>query len=106
VELEPTIQLSGRAEIFHALGRAIGHSGRLKSLLSLVIPCITYIAKAADGGRSFTATADPPTEDILSPLPYAGCLQIGQGGMDWIDLAQDRDHWWALVNRAMKLHVS
>jgi hypothetical protein len=20
------------------------------------------------------------------------------GGMDWIDLAQDRDRWWALVN--------
>jgi len=20
------------------------------------------------------------------------------GGMDWIDLAQDRNRWWALVN--------
>jgi hypothetical protein len=25
--------------------------------------------------------------------------EIGWGGMDWIDLAQDRDQWRALVNR-------
>ena len=25
------------------------------------------------------------------------------GGMDWIDLAQDRDRWRALVNSAMSL---
>jgi hypothetical protein len=25
------------------------------------------------------------------------------GGMDWIDLAQDRDQWRAIVNTAMKL---
>jgi hypothetical protein len=24
--------------------------------------------------------------------------EIGGGGMDWIDLAQDRDEWRALVN--------
>jgi hypothetical protein len=24
-------------------------------------------------------------------------------GMDWIDMAQDRDRWWALVNVAMNL---
>jgi hypothetical protein len=23
-------------------------------------------------------------------------------GMDWIDLAQDRDRWWAVVNAVMK----
>jgi hypothetical protein len=25
--------------------------------------------------------------------------------MGWIDLAQDRDKWWALVNIVMKLQV-
>jgi hypothetical protein len=27
------------------------------------------------------------------------------GGMDWIDLAQNRDRWWALVNAVMNLRV-
>ena len=27
------------------------------------------------------------------------------GGMDWIDLAQDSDRWWALVNAVMNLRV-
>jgi hypothetical protein len=26
--------------------------------------------------------------------------------MDWIDLAQDRDRWWALVNEVMNIRVS
>jgi hypothetical protein len=31
--------------------------------------------------------------------------EIGWGGMDCIDLAQDRDQWRALVNTVMKLRV-
>jgi hypothetical protein len=32
--------------------------------------------------------------------------EIGWGGMDWIDLAQDRAHWRALVNTVMNLRVA
>jgi hypothetical protein len=32
-------------------------------------------------------------------------LLVGWGGMDWINLAQDRDHWRALVNTVMNLQV-
>jgi hypothetical protein len=32
-------------------------------------------------------------------------LEIGWGGVDWIDLAQDRDKWRALVNVVMNLRV-
>jgi hypothetical protein len=31
--------------------------------------------------------------------------EIGWNGMDWIDLAQDRDQWRALVNTVMNLQV-
>jgi hypothetical protein len=31
--------------------------------------------------------------------------EIGWGGMDWIDLAWDRDQWRALVNTVMNLRV-
>jgi hypothetical protein len=32
--------------------------------------------------------------------------EIGWGGMDWVDLAEDRNRWRALVNTAMTLRVS
>jgi hypothetical protein len=32
--------------------------------------------------------------------------EIGWGGMDWIDLAQDQDQWQALVNMVMNLQVA
>jgi hypothetical protein len=30
---------------------------------------------------------------------------VGWGDLDWIDIAQDRDRWWALVNVVMNLWV-
>jgi hypothetical protein len=32
--------------------------------------------------------------------------EMGCGGMDWIELAQDRDRWQELVTAVMNLRVS
>jgi hypothetical protein len=31
--------------------------------------------------------------------------EVEIGVMDWVELAKDRDRWWALVNEVMKLLV-
>jgi hypothetical protein len=31
--------------------------------------------------------------------------EIGQGGVDWVDLAQDKDQWRALVKKVMNLRT-
>jgi len=31
--------------------------------------------------------------------------EVGYGGVDWIELAQDRDRWQSLVNAVMNLRV-
>jgi hypothetical protein len=39
-------------------------------------------------------------DNIRMDLPEVGC-----GGIDWIELAQDRERWWELVNVVMDLRV-
>jgi hypothetical protein len=38
-------------------------------------------------------------EDIIKK----GSSGSGCGGMNWTELAQDRDRWWALINTVMNL---
>jgi hypothetical protein len=45
-------------------------------------------------------------EDIIqTDLQEVGCWRVGGGGMDWIDLTQDRDRWRAVVNSVTNLQV-
>jgi len=31
--------------------------------------------------------------------------EVGCGGMEWIELARDRDRWWVLVNAVINFRV-
>ena len=50
--------------------------------------------------RQFGRTRRRWEDNIKMDLKVVGC-----GGMDWIDLAQDKMRWRALVNAVMNLRV-
>ena len=55
-----------------------------------------------EGNRLFGRPRCRWEDNIKTDLQKLGW---GGGGMDWIDLAQDRDRWQALVNAVMNIRV-
>jgi hypothetical protein len=53
-----------------------------------------------EGRRPFGRTRSRWDDNNKMDLQEVGC-----GGMEWIDMAQDRDRWWAVVNAVMNLLV-
>ena len=53
-----------------------------------------------EGNRALGRPRSRWEDNIKMDLQEVGC-----GGMDWIDLAQDRDRWRALVIAVMNLRV-
>ena len=53
-----------------------------------------------EGKRQLGRSRRKWDDNIKKDLQDVGCE-----GMDWIDVAQDRDRWWALVNAVMNFHV-
>jgi len=53
-----------------------------------------------DGQRPLGSARRRWEENIKMDLEEVRC-----GCMDWIELAQDRDRWWALVNAIMNLRI-
>ena len=61
--------------------------------------CRVLVGKT-EGRRQLGRPRRRWNDDIKMAVQVLGC-----GDMDWIELAQDRDMWWALVNAVMNHRV-
>jgi hypothetical protein len=62
--------------------------------------CVPGLGGEPAGKRPFGRPGRRWEDNITMDLQEVGC-----GGIDWIDLARDRDKWWALVNAVMNVRV-
>ena len=62
--------------------------------------CIQVLVGKPEGKRPLGRPRRRWEDNIKMDLQEVGC-----GGMDWIELAQDRDRWRALVNAVMNIRV-
>jgi hypothetical protein len=72
-----------------------------------------HVARTGQVRNAYRILMEKPEEKTTLGRPRCrwednikmGLREIGWGGMDWIDLAQDRDQWRALVNTVINFQV-
>ena len=72
--------------------RWAGHIGRMGERRVLYL----FSVGKLEGKRPLGIPRRRWEDNIKIDLQEVGC-----GGMDWVDLAQDRDRWWSLVYAVM-----
>jgi hypothetical protein len=78
------------------MGRACSKNGEKRNLYRLLVG-------KSEGKRPLGRSKGRWVENTSIKTDL---IEIGWGGMDWIDLAQDRNQWRAVGNTVMNLRVS
>jgi len=71
----------------------VAHTGERRGIYRVLVG-------KSEGKRPLRTPKCRWEDDIKMDLQEVGC-----GGMDWIELTQDRERWWALVYVVMNLWV-
>jgi hypothetical protein len=74
--------------------------GRICSTYGEEAGAYRILVRTPEGRRPLGSLRRRWEDNIKMDLP-----EIGWESMDWIDLAQDRDRWRAVVNTVMNLRV-
>ena len=77
----------------NAMGRACSTYGERRGIYRVLVG-------KPEGKRPLGRCRHRWEDNIKMYLQEVGC-----GDVDWIELAQDRDRWWALVNAVINLRV-
>jgi hypothetical protein len=88
----PTIVLVMKSRRMRRVGH-VAHMGEGRGMYRV-------LEGKPEGKRSLGRPRHRWEDNIKADLQEVGC-----GGMDWIELAQDRHRWQILVNAVMKLQV-
>ena len=80
--------------IMYDLSNHIGSYGRQEG-------CVQGFGGRPEGKRRLGKPGRKWKDNIKMYL-----LEMGWGGMDWIDFAEDRENWWTLVNALMNFNIA